>query len=91
MHPTYYDINDIISGFLLAGNLVVGLFFLRFWKRTRDRLFLYFAAAFVILGSQRLLLGLATGTTEDVTHLYVLRLVAFVVILWAIVAKNREA
>lgn len=91
MHPTDYGLNDIISGFLLAGNLVVSLFFLRFWKRTGDKLFLFFAAAFAILGLQRLLLGLALGTTEDVTHLYVLRLVGFSIILWAIVAKNREA
>ncbi|HVK38406.1 MAG TPA: DUF5985 family protein [Candidatus Kapabacteria bacterium] len=91
MHPTQYDINDLISGFLMAGNLVVALFFLRFWKRTADRLFLYFAAAFAILGAQRLLLGMSTGNTEDVTHLYALRLVAFLMILWAIIAKNREA
>jgi hypothetical protein len=91
MQPIEFDINDIISGFLLAGYLVAGLFFLRFWQRTRDRLFVYFAAAFAILGVQRLLLALSSSVTEDVTHLYVLRLIAFVIILLAIVAKNREA
>ena len=85
-----HDLNDVVSGALFAGYLVASLFFLRFWKRTRDRLFVFFATAFAILAAQRLLLGLSTAPTEDVTYLYVLRLAAFVMILWAIIVKNRE-
>jgi peptidoglycan/LPS O-acetylase OafA/YrhL len=84
------NINTLISGVLLAGYLVVALFFLRFWRRTRDRLFAYFATAFAVLGTQRLLLALSHTATEDVTYLYVMRLAAFLLILWAIVMKNRE-
>lgn len=60
-----------------------------FCRRTGDRLFFFFAIAFAILGAQRTLLGLSSGATEDVTLLYALRLGAFLMILSAIIAKNR--
>ena len=83
------SIHTLISGFLVCGNLVIALFFLRFWRRTRDTLFAYFALAFAILGVQRLSLGMSNGVVEDNTWLYTLRLAAFVLILAAIIAKNR--
>jgi uncharacterized membrane protein len=88
MNASPVDTNDLLSGVLLAGYLVASLFFLRFWRKTRDRLFVYFSLAFGVLGLQRLLLALTTGTQEDVTYLYVLRLTAFLLILWAIISKN---
>ena len=75
-----------LSGVLCAGYLVAALFFVRFWRDTRDLLFGCFAAAFLLLGLQRVLLVI----TEATAPVYVVRLVAFVLILWAIVAKNRE-
>ncbi|MGH3995692.1 MAG: DUF5985 family protein, partial [Pseudonocardiaceae bacterium] len=44
----------LVSGAILMGYAVAGLFFLRFWQQTRDRLFLIFGIAFIILGLQRL-------------------------------------
>ena len=85
----YNEINQLISGALVMGNLVAGLFFFRFWKSTRDRLFLIFGWAFVLFGLQRLILALTTGTFEDTAHLYIIRLVGFVLILVAIIDKNR--
>ena len=78
-----------ISGLLTMGYVVAGLFFLRFWNRSRDRLFLIFAMAFWLLAAQRVLLGLDVAATEDRTWYYALRLVAFLLILVAIVDKNR--
>ena len=80
----------LLSGALIAGYLVVALFFLRFWATTRDRLFLLFAAAFGVLAVQRLALSLTAETLEDQTFFYLLRLAAFVVIVFAIVDKNRR-
>ena len=80
----------LLSGGLMAGYLVVALFFLRFWATTRDRLFLLFAAAFSTLAVQRLALSLTAETLEDQTLFYLLRLAAFVVIVFAIVDKNRR-
>jgi hypothetical protein len=81
---------DLMSGILVAGDAVAGLFFLRFWAASRDRLFLMFATAFWILGIQRLLLTLTRTVFEDQAAFYLLRLLAFIIIIVAIVDKNRR-
>jgi uncharacterized membrane protein len=80
---------ELISGALVALSLVAGLFFLRFWKKTRDRFFAFFAAAFWLLALNRLAVVLLTETSEHLAAAYLPRLVAFVLILVAIVDKNR--
>lgn len=79
----------VISGMLAAGYAVAALFFLKFWSRTRDRLFAYFAAAFALLAAQRIAISAYEGMPEEAPFLYGLRLVAFLVMLWAIIDKNR--
>jgi Family of unknown function (DUF5985) len=81
----------LISGAIVMGYAVVGLFFLRFWRETRDRLFLIFAGAFWLLGIQRLALAFTRHMVEDYTGLYLVRLFAFLLILYAIVDKNRAS
>lgn len=68
----------------------IALFFLRFHRRTRDRLFVWFALAFALLAGERVAGGIAvaTGWTESTLWVYLLRLFAFVVILIAIMDKN---
>ena len=66
------------------------LFFLRFWRETRDRLFLLFAAAFMVLAVNRVALATLRPAAENVPYLYALRLVAFALIAFAIVDKNRS-
>jgi hypothetical protein len=68
---------------------VVGLFFLRFWRDTGDRLFLIFALAFWLLGLTRLALAFTTYPSESQSGIYLVRLLAFVLILVAIIDKNR--
>lgn len=80
---------QLLSGAIIAGYLVASLFFLRFWRDTRDRLFAMFAGAFLVLALQRLALALTTQTSENVVYLYAVRLAAFLLILFAIVDKNR--
>ena len=72
------------------GYIVVGLFFLKFWKQSRDRLFSLFALAFFILAGQRLALALTTQNSEGNVFLYLVRLLAFLLILVAIIDKNRS-
>ncbi|HEY9504403.1 MAG TPA: DUF5985 family protein [Gemmatimonadales bacterium] len=81
----------LVSGAIVMGYAVAGLFFLRFWRDTRDRLFLIFAVAFWIFGVQRLALTLSRDMVEDQTGLYLVRLFAFLLILAAIVDKNRTS
>jgi hypothetical protein len=79
-----------LMGVSTAGFLVVALFFLRFWSRTKDQLFSSFAAAFTLLAVERFLL-VYLAADEPRTFVYIIRLVAFLILGIAIVRKNREA
>src|SRR5204862_2573010 len=79
-----------LTGVLTTLSGVIALFFLRYWRSTRDRFFLLFACAFAALG---LNWGIQAGTTpaqEGQHWAYVIRLVAFLLILVAIADKNRS-
>jgi hypothetical protein len=84
------DLLLVSSGAIAMGYAVAGLYFLRFWRETRDRLFLIFAFAFWLLGVQRLALIVSREMVEDNTGLYLVRLFAFLLIMGAIVDKNRR-
>lgn len=79
---------EFVSGAITVGFLIVGLFFLRFWSRTRDRLFLAFAAAFWLLAVNQALVALAGIPREEQSWIYLIRLAAFTLIIVAIVHKN---
>ena len=80
---------DFLSGAVAFGVLVCGLFFLRYWHRSRDGLFLAFALAFALLGLGQSILALADIPTEERGAIYLFRLTAFLLILFAIYRKNR--
>jgi hypothetical protein len=80
----------LVSATLATLYGVAALFFLRFHARTGDRLFAWFATAFLLLSVQRFALILAREWGESTLWLYGLRLLAFVLILVAIVEKNRS-
>jgi hypothetical protein len=80
--------NDILVGAIVMGSLVIALFFLRFWRNTRDRLFLYFALSFGIEAIHRLYSALSKDGGEDSPLHYLVRLVAYGLIIWAILEKN---
>lgn len=82
---------EFLSGAVTFGFLVAGLFFLRFWRRTGDTLFAAFAVAFWLLGANQALLVLTDAPVEERSWIYLLRLAAFVIILFAIAMKNRRA
>lgn len=79
-----------IAGLLTMGNAIAALFFARFWRETSDRLFGFFAAAFALLALQRALLAAAPALGVSDIWSYVIRLAAFLLILVAIVDKNRR-
>src|SRR6185312_2085188 len=78
-----------VSGSIMIGCFVASLFFYRFWRRTLDRLFIWFAVAFLILGAERLVLAIAHLSEMSSPAIYIMRLVAFALIIAAIVDKNR--
>lgn len=79
----------ILLGAIIMACLTVALLFLRSWQETGDRFFLFFAASFLIEGAARLMLGLIEYSSEQEPLFYLLRLLAFMIILYAIVDKNR--
>jgi hypothetical protein len=80
----------VIDGALAMACGIAGLFFLRFWKSTADTLFMYFALAFWVLGAHWLSVPLLSLPSETTYYLYVPRLIAFLLIIAGIIAKNRE-
>ena len=77
-----------MSGLVTMGLLIAGLFFLRFWRRTGDGLFAAFAGAFVLLAVNQALAQLLELGREEAGWVWLLRLLAFLVIIVAIVNKN---
>ena len=83
-------LNQFFAGAASVSLLVIAMFFFRFWKRTRDRLFLFFASAFLILMLERLIRASMEIETEWAPYVYMVRLTAFVVIIIGVVDKNRH-
>jgi alpha-D-ribose 1-methylphosphonate 5-triphosphate synthase subunit PhnI len=79
---------DFLAGAVTLGFFVAAAFFLRFWRRTHDRLFLAFAAAFALLALNQALSAFLSAGDELAPYAYVLRVLGFVLILLAIVDKN---
>jgi hypothetical protein len=80
---------QLLMGGIAVANAFVGLFFFRFWMRTRDRFFLYFCGSFWIEAALRVVLGLLVDVAESNPVTYVARLLAYGLILLAILDKNR--
>jgi zinc transporter ZupT len=76
------------SGLITMGFCLAAVFFVKFWRQTGDSLFATFAAAFVLLALNQGLPALLDVPREEQSPFYLLRLAAFVLIIWAIVRKN---
>ena len=82
--------DDFLTGGMVIASFLAGLFFLRFWRQTNDRFFLFFAISFWIEGAHRVFLFQYWGHDEATPLAYVPRLIAYGLILVAIVDKNRK-
>lgn len=83
-------IEGFFLGVIFTASIIASLFFLKFWRMTRDTLFLAFAAAFAIEGLNRLTYFFLERPNEGTPAIYVVRLLAFLLILAAIFRKNRR-
>lgn len=81
-------IEGLVAGGLSAGFLVLAAFFLRFWGRTRDGLFLAFSAAFALMAVNQALPVVLGVPQEERAGIYLIRLAAFVLIIVAVIGKN---
>jgi hypothetical protein len=81
--------NEFLTGIATCGAWGIAAFFVRFWLETRDRFFALFAAAFLILSVNWLLLAMWQPPSETRPFFYLLRLAAFTLIIAAVIDKNR--
>jgi hypothetical protein len=83
-------LQQFLPGAISMGFMVAGLMFLKFWRRTHEQLFLAFSGAFWLLGIQQAWLALTNIPVEERSPLYLVRLLAFVLIIAAFWLSNRQ-
>lgn len=83
------ETHQFLSGAICMAYVVVGLFFLKFWGKTRDSFFLCFAASFFVFALVRVTLSAVSQESELRWFLYLGRALAVLMIVLAIVQKNR--
>lgn len=83
-------INAVMGGAIAMASLTIALFFVRFWRTTHDRFFLYFASSFALEAVNRVLFLVTNLQSENEPAFYLIRLAAYVLILVAILEKNRR-
>lgn len=81
--------NQMLMGAIAVASLVAGLFFFRFWHTTRDKFFLYFALSFWLEAGNRVVLGVLVTASELEPVIYLVRVIAYGLILLAILQKNQ--
>ncbi len=84
-------IEGFLIGVIATSSLTAGMFFLKFWRQTRDWFFLAFAASFLIEGLNRIAVLFLSRPNEGNTLIYSVRIVAFLLILVAILKKNYDS
>ena len=82
--------NNFLSGVLASACLMIALTFLRFYVKSRDRLFLCFSFAFLVFAVERVFISMKHFPDERGGEVIVMRLISFLIILWAIIDKNKR-
>jgi len=83
-------LNAALSGGIAVTFGIIGVCFIRFWRRSRIKLFLLFAIAFFLLTAERMVLLLVDPNNEFAFYIYVIRLAAFLTIIIGIIGQNRR-
>jgi hypothetical protein len=81
-------LSNFIGGANIFGFCLIALFFLKFWRRTRDPFFSAFAVAFFVMGIGRVVEAISRNTHASTPTVYLFRLLAFAIIIYAIIQKN---
>jgi hypothetical protein len=79
-----------LFGVLAAFSATIALFFLKFLRESKDRLFGFFSSAFAVLAVDWALHAVVVPRDESQHYSFLVRLVAFLLIIAGIVAKNRS-
>lgn len=82
---------QFFSGGMMVCTLFAGFFFLKFWNKTHEELFKSFAISFFLMCAERCVLSFLGTQNEPSPLVYLIRLIAFLIIIFAIVKKNKES
>jgi hypothetical protein len=80
-----------LHGGLTVACLLIGVKFLKFWRSSKDRFFLWFAAAFWVFATGWAIRAFGSPSEDHIHYVYVPRLIAFMLIIAAILDKNRKS
>jgi hypothetical protein len=83
-------LKQFIYGAVMMASLTSGIFFLKFWRKTYDRFFAMFACAFLMLAAERWFFIFLPNSDEENSWIFSMRLLAFLLIIVAVVDKNRS-
>jgi uncharacterized membrane protein HdeD (DUF308 family) len=83
-------LNLMLCGAIAMASVVAGMFFLRFWQRSRDRFFMLFALSFFVEGANRIALALSERPNEGSPLVYGVRMLSYLLIIAAVVDRNRS-
>ncbi|MEO8464458.1 MAG: DUF5985 family protein [Gammaproteobacteria bacterium] len=85
------QLDGLLIGVIFTASLITSAFFVKYWRATRDQLFLAFAIAIALEGLTRVFTLFTATSYEGAPLIYVARLIAYLIILTAIFRKNRRA
>lgn len=80
----------VLNGAVAMACGAIGVFFVRFWRESRDRLFLCLTLGFWMLGVNYGVLGALPATDEHRAYALLLRLIGFIAILAGVWLRDRE-
>jgi hypothetical protein len=83
-------VNQFLVGSLALASAMASLFFWHYWKQSQDRLFALFAAAFAAMTINWIGVAMIDPSGEGQPYIYLIRLLAFLLIIVAIIDKNRR-
>ena len=81
----------VLLGAVIMGDLIASLFFVRFWKITGDRFFLFFTASFIADAASRVVVDQGIPPFGHEALGYMIRVLSYLFIVAGILYKNRGA
>jgi Family of unknown function (DUF5985) len=81
-------VTQVLLGAVIMGDVIVALFFVRYWKLTRDRFFLFFAASFVAIAVSRVVVDEGLPPFGYEPFGYMIRILSYLFMIAGILYKN---
>jgi hypothetical protein len=81
-------VTDILLGAVIMGDVIAAVFFVRYWKLTGDRFFLFFSASFIAIAVSRVVVDENLPPVGYEPFGYMIRILSYLFIIAGIMYKN---